>query len=67
MTTIGDRLDRVEENLKHTSKRVSDNTTWRVQTTVKLNILFGVLTFLATTIGALIITLIFKLATNRLN
>jgi len=72
MSAMIDRMIQVETDLygdrgdNGIKEQVKTNTTWIIQSTVKLNILFGVLTFLAITFGGLIITLIFEILTGKI-
>ena len=69
MASIVDRVNKIENDLNNPDgikEQVKTNTIWITQSTVKLNILFGVLTFLAITFGGLIITLIFEILTGKI-
>ena len=72
MSTMIDRMNRVENEIygpdgnTGLKKTIRDNSIWITQSTVKLNILFGVLTFLAVTFGGLIITLIWEILTHKI-
>ena len=72
MVSIVDRMTKVETDLYGTDgeggmkAQIKTNTIWITKTTVKLNILFGVLTFMCITIGGLAITFIFELLTHKI-
>jgi len=69
MVTVVDRVSKLEHDLyddKGLKDQIKTNTTWITQATVKLNILFGVLTFLGITFGGLIITLIWEILTHKI-
>jgi len=79
MTIMQDVNNRINDNENDINKinqtiygekgiyaRIGVNDTWRIQSTVKLNILFGVLTFLGVTFGGLIITLIWEILTHKI-
>jgi uncharacterized membrane protein SpoIIM required for sporulation len=68
MGTI-DEINKIKEEIsgeKGLKAQIQTNTTWITQATVKLNILFGVLTFLGITFGGLIITLIWEILTHKI-
>ena len=72
MSAMIDRMDKVDNEIygpdgtTGLKKTVRDNSIWITQATVKLNILFGVLSFLAVTFGGLIITLIWEILTHKI-
>jgi uncharacterized membrane protein SpoIIM required for sporulation len=68
MGTI-DEINKIKEEIfgeRGIYSQIKTNTTWITQATVKLNILFGVLSFLAITFGGLIITLIWEVLTHKI-
>lgn len=68
MGTI-DEINKIKEEIsgeKGLKAQIQINTAWINQATVKLNILFGVLTFLGITFGGLIITLIWEILTHKI-
>jgi uncharacterized membrane protein SpoIIM required for sporulation len=66
MQDVNNRLDKNENDIEKIKTQVKTNTTWIVQSTVKLNVLFGVLTFMGITFGGLIITLIWEILTHKI-
>ena len=72
MTTIKETVDKHDgeiygpDGVSGLKRQVRDNSIWITQATVKLNILFGVLSFLAITFGGLIITLIWEILTHKI-